>query len=193
MGKYDSTLRSRCIRALGGLNMKLKQLTVLGFAGILSACMSTSPQLGPDASAWADYLSWYQVTPEPTTGDPTGFLGSVHEGANAYRQVYVNSIGRAVNRGAQSLPYPEGTILLKESFNSAVAVAQRRNPELTLMIKLAAGQSPETGDWEYVMGANGQRRGSGDSGLGAFCKNCHLYAAAHDYNFLNSAFYERNE
>tara|TARA_R110002073_G_scaffold297005_1_gene463077 strand:- start:943 stop:1464 length:522 start_codon:yes stop_codon:yes gene_type:complete len=172
--------------------MKLKLLSLLCLVGILSACMSTAPQLGPDASAWSDYLSWYKVTPEPETGDPTGFLGSVHDGANAYRQIYVNSVGRAVNLGTQSLPYPEGTILLKESFNNAVALAERRNPDLTLMIKLASGQSPETGDWEYVMGANGARRGSGDSGLGAFCRDCHLFAAAHDYNFINSAFYERN-
>ncbi|MEX0964339.1 MAG: cytochrome P460 family protein [Pseudohongiellaceae bacterium] len=172
--------------------MKVKIFSMVGVAAILSACMSTAAQLGPDASAWSDYLSWYQVTPEPTTGDPTGFLGSVHDGSNAYRQIYVNSVGQAVNLGTQSLPYPEGTILLKESFNSEAALQARRNPDLTLMIKLASGQSPETGDWEYVMGANGARRGTGDSGLGAFCRDCHLHAAAHDYNFINSAFYENN-
>lgn len=171
--------------------MKFKLLSVLGLVGILEACLSTAPQLGPDAAAWSDYLSWYQVTPEPTTGDPTGYLGSVHDGINAYRQIYVNSVGQGVNLGIQSLPYPEGTILVKESFNNETALRERRNPELTLMIKLASGQSPETGDWEYVLGANGARRGSGDSGLAAFCRDCHLFAAAHDYNFINSAFYER--
>lgn len=173
-------------------NIMLKLLSFLVLVGLLSACLSTSPQLGPDASAWADYLSWYKVTPEPETGDPTGFLGSVHDGRDAYRQIYVNSLGQGVNQGAANLPYPEGTILVKESFNNETALAARRNPDLTLMIKLAAGQSPETGDWEYVMGANGARRGTGDSGLGAFCRDCHLFAAAHDYNFINSAFYERN-
>jgi len=173
--------------------LQLKLLSVLALAGLLSACMSTSPQLGPDASAWSDYLSWYQVTPEAETGDPTGFLGSVHDGTNAFRQIYVNSLGQGVNQGTQNLPYPEGTILLKESFNNEAALEARRNPDLTLMIKLASGQSPETGDWEYVMGANGARRGTGDSGLGAFCRDCHLLAAAHDYNFINSAFYERNQ
>ncbi len=172
--------------------MKLKLLTIIGLLGILPACMSTAPQLGPDASAWSNYLSWYKVTPEATTGDPTGFLGSVHDGIRAYRQIYVNTVGEAVNRGTQEMPYPAGTILLKESFNNAAALAERRNPDLTIMVKLAAGQSPATGDWEYVMGADGARRGSGDSGLGAFCRNCHLFAAATDYNFINSAFYERN-
>ena len=102
-------------------SMKLKLLSVLALATLLSACMSTSPQLGPDASAWSDYLSWYQVTPEATTGDPTGFLGSVHDGRNAFRQIYVNSLGQGVNQGTQNLPYPEGTILLKESFNNEAA------------------------------------------------------------------------
>ena len=173
-------------------NTTVRLLSLLAIAGIISACMSTAPQLGPDASAWSDYLSWYKVTPEPETGDPTGFLGSVHDGRNAFRQIYVNSLGEGVNRGTQNLPYPEGTILVKESFNNEAALDARSNPDLTLMIKLAAGQSPETGGWEYVQGANGARRGSGDSGLGAFCRDCHLFAAAHDYNFINSAFYERN-
>ena len=172
--------------------MKLRFIISLGLLTILSACMSTSPQLGPDASAWDDYLSWYKVTAEATTGDPTGFLGSVHDGSNAYRQIYVNSTGEAVNRGTQGMPYPEGTILLKESFNNAAALAARHNPDLTIMIKLAAGQSPETGGWEYVMGADGNRRGTGASGLAAFCRDCHLFAAATDYNFINSRFFENN-
>lgn len=154
----------------------------------LTACMSTSPALGPDASAWDNYRSWYKATPEPETGDPTGFLGGVHDGTRAYRVVYVNEVGEAVNRGEQGLPYPEGTILLKESFNNEAALNADRNPDLTLMIKLAQGMSPATGDWEYVRPDGA--RGTGDSGLGAFCRDCHLNAAAHDYNFINSRFYE---
>ncbi|NQV69060.1 MAG: cytochrome P460 family protein [Pseudohongiella sp.] len=172
--------------------MKLKLVTMAGLLAVLSACMSTSPQIGPDASAWSDYLSWYKVTPEAVTGDPTGVLGAVHDGRNAFRQIYVNSVGAAVNRGTQGYPYPAGTILLKESFSDAQALAARRNPDLTIMIKLATGQSPATGDWEYVMGADGSRRGTGDSGQAAFCRNCHLYAAATDYNFINSRFFANN-
>jgi len=168
--------------------MKLKLIITVTLLVILSACMSTSPQLGPDSSAWDNYLSWYKVTPEATTGDPTGFLGNVHDGINAYRQIYINSAGEAVNRGSRGFPYPEGSILVKESFNNETALQARRSPELTVMVKLAAGQSPETGDWEYVRPDGA--RGSGDSGLGAFCRDCHLYAAATDYNFINSVFYQ---
>ena len=144
--------------------------------------------IGPPDSAWDNYLSWYQVTPEPATGDPTGFLTNVHDGINAYRQIFVNSVGEAVNRGTQGFPYPQGTILLKESFNNEAALLARRNPELTVMIKLAAAQSPETGGWEYVRPDGA--RGTGDSGLAAFCRDCHLFAAATDYNFINSRFYQ---
>lgn len=172
--------------------MHLKLSIMASLLLILSACMSTSPLLGPDASAWDNYLSWYKVTPEATTGDPTGFLGSVHDGRSAFRQIFVNSQGEGVNRGTQSYPYPEGSILVKESFNNAQALADRRNPDLTIMVKLATGQSPATGDWEYVMGADGSRRGTGDSGLATFCRDCHLYAAATDYNFINSRFFENN-
>ncbi|HIA59843.1 MAG TPA: hypothetical protein EYO00_08220 [Gammaproteobacteria bacterium] len=170
--------------------MKLKFIITAAVLAILSACMSTSPQLGADASAWDNYLSWYKVTPEATTGDPTGFLGGVHASTRGYRQIYVNSTGEAVNRGSASYPYPEGTILLKESFSNEAAQDARRNVELTVMIKLAAGQSPATGDWEYVRPDDA--RGTGDSGLATFCRDCHLFAAATDYNFINSVFFQNN-
>jgi len=54
------------------------------------------------------------------------------------------------------------------------------------MVKMVSGASPETGDWEYVMGADGKKRGSGTSNWGVFCGSCHLNAAATDYNFMNS-------
>jgi hypothetical protein len=58
------------------------------------------------------------------------------------------------------------------------------------MIKLASGKLPETGDWEYVMfdGAHG----TGNSNLAAFYRDCHLSAAATDYNFINSMFFKIN-
>ncbi|MEQ8955762.1 MAG: cytochrome P460 family protein [Gammaproteobacteria bacterium] len=169
--------------------MNLK-LVLLAATGLLTACMSTSDPLGPPASAWSDYQNWYQVTPEPETGDPTGFLDGVHDGENAYRIIYINSVGEPVNRGTRGFPYAAGTILVKESFNSLSALENRRNPDLTAMIKLQQGQSPATGDWEYVRPDGA--RGSGDSGLGQFCFGCHLFAAATDYNFINSRFYQSN-
>ena len=45
--------------------------------------------------------------------------------------------------------------------------------------------SPETGGWEFVMGADGKKRGSDTSKWGVFCGSCHLNAASTDYNFMN--------
>jgi hypothetical protein len=170
--------------------MKLKLVIVAALLVVLSACMSTSLPLGPPDSSWDNYQSWYKVNSQPTTGDPTGFLSSVHDGQRGIRNIYVNSAGEAVNRGNQGFPYPQGTILLKESYNNQAALDAGRSPELTIMIKLASGQSPETGDWEYVRPDGA--RGTGDSGLAAFCRDCHLYAAATDYNFINSVFFQNN-
>ena len=168
--------------------MTIKIFTGCAALALLTACMTTSAPLGPPASTWADYKSWYKATPEPETGDPTGFLSGVHDGSNAYRVVYVNNVAEAVNRGLQGLPYPEGSILLKESFNNENDLSAERRADLTLMIKLARGMSPETGDWEYIRPDGA--RGSGRSELGAFCRDCHLFAAATDYNFINSRFYQ---
>ena len=155
---------------------------------ILAACMSTSDQLGPDSTAWSGYKNWYKATAEPNTGDPTGFLGNRHEGLNAYRDIYVNSVGESVNRGQQEFPYPEGTVIVKESFNNLDAYEAQRNPELTIMVKLAQNTSPQTADWEYIVGAEGSRRGSGESGQAVFCHSCHSFAAETDFSFINSRF-----
>ena len=170
--------------------MKLRIIIATGLLVFLTACMSSSPPLGPPDSVWANYQSWYKVNPQPATGDPTGFLGRTHDGQRGVRNIFVNSAGEAVNRGTRGFPYPQGTILLKESYNNQAALDAGSNPELTIMIKLASGRSPETGDWEYVM-PNGNR-GTGDSGVATFCRDCHLFAAGTDYNFINSVFYQNN-
>ena len=164
--------------------MTLLSIGLLSVAG----CLSTSDQAGPDASAWDGYKSWQKITTEPNTGDPTGFLGKVHEGLNALRDIYVNDIGLAVNRGERPFPYPAGTILVKETFRDRSAWEAQTAPDLTIMLKLSPGSSPETADWEYVMGADGSNRGTGTSGLAMFCHSCHTAAAATDYGFINAAF-----
>jgi len=74
------------------------------------------------------------------TGDPIGFLKNIHD-VNAHRNFYVNGIGEAVTKGEHGLPYPAGTILAKESFNNFEALDARRSPDMTIMVKLVAGQS----------------------------------------------------
>lgn len=134
---------------------------------------------------WADYKNWYKVTKEPNTGDPTGFLDKEHRGVKAYRDVFINSIGEATNKGEAEFPYPEGTIIVLEAFKDKGSWEEQKKPELTIMIKLSIATSPETGDWEFVDGASGKNRGSGTSKLGVFCGSCHINAMATDYNFMN--------
>ncbi len=74
----------------------------------------STQEIGPED--WADYKSWFKITKEPNTGDPTGFLDNKHRGEGAYRDVYVNSVGESLMRGNGSFPYPEGTIILKVAF-----------------------------------------------------------------------------
>ncbi|MDP1931792.1 MAG: cytochrome P460 family protein [Gammaproteobacteria bacterium] len=168
---------------------------ILSIAIIVSGivgCMSTSEPQGGDTNTWSDYKSWYKANPTPHTGDPTGFLGNVHEGNNAVREIHINSTGEAVNRGTSPFPYPVGTVIVKESYANQAEHAAGESPDLTIMVKLPTGSSPETADWEYVMGADGINRGTGTSGLATFCHNCHTAAAATDFSFINSTFY-RNQ
>jgi len=168
--------------------MKKRYFAVISTALLVSGCLSSSEPQGPQANAWEQYKSWFKVTPEPNTGDPTGFLGNVHEGLNAYREIYVNAIGQDVNQGESPFPYPAGSIIVKETFSNLNAYEAQENPDLTIMVKLANGSSPETSDWEYVMGGDGLNRGTGTSGVAVFCHSCHTAAAATDYSFINSDF-----
>ncbi len=158
----------------------------------LTACSVASNYPSAMSETWHDYKSWFLATPEPTTGDPTGLLDDVHEGNDAYRVIYVNSVGEAVNKGEAAFPYPEGTVLVKETFKNRAAWENQSGAALTVMVKLPQGSSPGTGDWEYVNGAMGIGflRGAEDTRWGNFCGGCHLRAYATDYNFINSRFYE---
>jgi len=138
------------------------------------------------AEDWNNYKEWYNVTKKPNTGDPTGFLDGKHGGTDAFREIYINSLGESVNKGEEDFPYPEGTIVVKEAFKNRKRYEQQKKPEITIMIKLAEGASPETNDWEFVMGAKGKKRGSGTSKLGKFCGGCHVNAAATDYTFMTT-------
>ncbi len=171
----------------------MKPLTALLSTMIFtfSGCMSTSTSQGPTADAWNNYSTWDKANPSPQTGDPTGFLGNVHEGLLAYREIYVNPTAAAVNGGERPFPYPEGSIIVKESYANQAAHAAKETPELTIMVKLRTGSSPETSDWEYIMGADGMNRGTGTSGLASFCHGCHTAAAATDFTFSTAAFYSQ--
>jgi hypothetical protein len=137
---------------------------------------------------WDGYTDWYKITKDaPNTGDPTGFIEKRHNGKKAYREIYINDIGKAVNLGPAPYKYPEGTIVVKESYKDKATWQKKGKKVLTIMIKQAEGTSPETGDWGYVMGAKG-KLSTGTSKWAKFCTKCHVFAASKDYVFMSSDF-----
>lgn len=140
------------------------------------------------ANPWDGYTSWYKITKDaPNTGDPTGFIEKRHNGKAAYREIYMNEIGAAVNKGSGPYKYPEGTIVVKETYKNKATWEKKGSNVLTIMIKQAEGTSPETGDWGYIMGAGG-KLSTGTSKWAKFCSGCHVYAAGKDYVFMNADF-----
>ncbi len=139
-------------------------------------------------NVWDDYTNWYKITNDaPNTGDPTGFIEKKHNGMEAYREIYINDIGKAVNLGSAPYKYPEGTIIVKESYENKKRWQKKGKKLLTVMIKQAEGVSPETDDWGYVDGARG-KLSIRTSKKAKFCSGCHVYAASKDYVFMNSDF-----
>jgi len=154
---------------------------------------SAVPPGGEMNDLWKDYTSWYKVTGDtPNTGDPTGFLDSKHKGIKAIRVIYINDIGKDVNTGTAPYKYPEGTVVVKESYKNQKAFDAKKTPELTIMVKLKAGGSPETGDWGFVMGGTGDIS-TGTGKMAKFCGDCHVFAAGKDYLFINSDFLKNNK
>jgi len=138
---------------------------------------------------YSDYKSWYKITKDaPNTGNVTGFLNNKHRGNSAYREVYVNKIGEAVNRGTAPYKYPAGTMIVKEEFKDEAAwKSGTANPRIKLMVKLEAGESPETGDWGYASKLNATKIAIGTSAKAKFCTKCHIFVAGQgDYIFMNN-------
>jgi hypothetical protein len=135
---------------------------------------------------WKGYTDWYKVTKDaPNTGDPTGFLDGKHKGTKAFREIYVNSVGEATIQKSGDNAYPAGTVIVKAAFKNKAAWEANKKPQLTIMVKLDEGKSPETSDWGYVMGAGG-KVSTGTSKWAKFCSKCHVFAQSKDFVFMNA-------
>jgi len=97
----------------------IKAGIAISLTGLLAGCASiTAPFSDPDPR-WADYKNWTKVTAdEVSTGNPTGFLGGVHQGDDGYRDVYVNDIAKDTLYGSAPYNYPEGSVIVKEQYAS---------------------------------------------------------------------------
>jgi len=135
---------------------------------------------------WKGYSSWYKVTQDkPNTGDPTGFLDGKHKGTKAFREIYINSVGEETVKKSGNNTYPAGTVIVKAAFKNKGAWEAKKGAQVTIMVKLEAGKSPETSDWGYVMGKGG-KVSTGTSKWAKFCSKCHVFAQAKDFVFMNA-------
>jgi hypothetical protein len=140
-----------------------------------STTTSTTTTLPGLAADIAGYESWLRMNAEPILVHP---VGDAHFGT---KNVYANQTRDAIAPGGvQQFPYPDGTILVKEStrpgrdFIGLVSVMRKR-----------AGSDPEHGDWEWVEYA----RSSGEEafaevGRDAICWTCHGLREPWDWVFI---------
>ncbi|MDA3939206.1 MAG: cytochrome P460 family protein [Spirochaetia bacterium] len=157
-------------------------LSILSFN--LYAGGGTEDLTPTQASEFSSYASWTKVNGETITGDITGFLGAAHERSKGFREIYVNDIGQPVEFGNQAYPFPEGSIIVKESFeNNKGSKGDLSN--LTIMVKRESAYSSDYGDWEYIMTKpDGTISRQGQLSM---CIKCHAKSDYKDYTFFDSS------
>ena len=171
-------------------------LSIIGFAFIVLQSFTATDTYVPVNSSElmitgneldvTQYRTWYRITNlEPNTGDITGgFLGRVHKGKSGYREIYINSIGEATNKGTAPYNYPVGTILVKEEYKNKESWEAKENPKIKVMKKLKPGASPESQDWGYASKLTTEKMQVGSKTN--FCAGCHLASPDGDSVFVNS-------
>lgn len=145
-----------------------------------------------------DYLKWERVNAKPFYVESQ--LAWLRRGATpkelhdeaknnphvyTYITVYVNGIGKQAMNAAESVGFPEGSVIVKEKYEtvkSSLKIKPDSPPKLmTVMVKRKKGYAPKTGDWEYLV-----TKGSGElqeRGKIERCQNCHAKRKKTDYVF----------
>jgi hypothetical protein len=120
------------------------------------------------------------------------YLSATH--GNRYVNNYANA--RAVGYGSlkPGEKLPVGSILAKDSF-TVTADGEVFGAALFVMEKLAAGKSPATGDWRYVMilpdgSYFGDTEGDNAADV-AYCHTCHKVKKRNDFIFYVPKAYRR--
>jgi len=158
--------------------------TVAGSAVLIAGCASINPFASADAR-WADYKTWQTATAMPTTGASPG-LGNVHKGPEGARHVYVNNVGAAVMKGEGPYEYPQGTVIVKEQYDSLADYQAGKTPDVTVSVKVGAGPKARE-NWQWAAGLAAPAEDS------AFCSGCHSIPLAEDFVFSNADYLAANE
>lgn len=171
--------------------LRLAALLLISAVAI-GACATLGLRLPPweadrtEVDAFRDYRSWERVNEEPVTGDEFGVLNgwfAAHGGERGFRDVYVNPVGADTSSGEAPLPYPEGTILVKETFRADDGEPGRLS-NVTVMVKRDDAYDPEHANWEYI-NLNRNLRVRRQGAMRA-CYECHSAAEATDYVFTDN-------
>lgn len=172
-------------------NVVIKTGIILSAGALLAGCATITAPFRDADPRWADYKNWTRVTEnEPSTGNPTGFLGGVHMGDEGYREVYVNDIAKDTLYGSAPYNYPAGSVIVKEQYASKSDWENGRKPAHTVSIKVSASETSKKEDW---MWADSYKGSAGES---EFCAGCHSIAelrAQGDYVFTNGDFLKTQE
>ncbi|PKL10110.1 MAG: hypothetical protein CVV51_00265 [Spirochaetae bacterium HGW-Spirochaetae-7] len=151
---------------------ELSGLVALATVLVVIACATTGGTPFSDISVISGYQNWHKVNAVTLSGDPTGSLRGVHLARNGLREIYVNPVGEAVSiaGGEDPLPYPEGTVLLKETFKD-VDGKKGKLTDIFVMVKRDANYNPENNNWEYIrLNSTGKIT---TQGTVAMCIECH--------------------
>jgi hypothetical protein len=71
-----------------------------------------------------------------------------HEGSNSFAVVYANSLAREALTASPAIPFPRGSIIVREK----LLQADDKKPELlSVMVKRAKGFNPNANDWEFLV------------------------------------------
>ena len=147
---------------------------------LLASCVTYSDKDRLKTRDFKDFETWHKINIEPLTGDGDGFLQGKHLENEGIREVYTNRIGQPVFQGDSSLPFPSGTIIVKDTYYIDKDQTKGRRWNITVMRKRNPGYDPEHGDWEYVTA--GPRKGVRHQGTMELCIDCHIVADK-DYVF----------
>ena len=168
--------------------MNIKQLKLAALAISISVFVSACASFGKADERWVDYQSWTKITQgRVSTGDPTGFVGTVHAGPTGYRDIYINKIGIETNQGTAPSNYPIGTVIVKEQYENKAKWEAQDSPGVTIMVKIAASDTPSADSWRWSAGLTDAPEEN------AFCSGCHTIAFANDFVFTNEDFFKAHE
>ncbi|MFM9873474.1 MAG: cytochrome P460 family protein [Fimbriimonadaceae bacterium] len=104
-------------------------------------------------------------------------LGTKQIGTEGYVAIFVNKVGESCFLGERTPHFPEGTIIVKARLEDPVL---GEAVFLSVMYKLPAGTSPESGDWQYLVYAPDAKIELKKHNL-PNCQNCHNQWKSTDY------------